>query len=99
MVNALSVLLCNLAVLNAGDAEARTQLVSVAGELLDAAAGADLATLVAALGTVATRDEAVRALIVDLELAAKLEAVPRDAPARAASEELLRLVRKMDVSH
>lgn len=55
--------------------------------------------VVAALGTAAARDEGARALIVDLELTAKLEAVARGAPARAAAEELLRLVRKMDVSH
>jgi phospholipase A-2-activating protein len=98
-VNALAVLLCNLAVLNAGDAEAKTQLVSVLGELVDAATGADQITVVAALGTVATKDEGARALIVDLEVTAKLEAIAKDAPARPAAEELLRLVRKMDVSH
>ncbi len=99
VLNALGVVLANLAVLNGGDAENKMQLVSVLGELLDTTAGPDQALVVASLGTVATRDEAAKDLITELDLTAKLDAIAKGTPARSVADQLLAFVRKMDVSH
>jgi hypothetical protein len=91
-VNALAVLCSNLAVLNAGDAENKTQLVVICGELMSLCQGADLLTVVAALGTLAIADVACRELVPDLDITAKLRAVV--GPAKGAAEQLLALVTK-----
>ncbi len=92
-LNALSVLVSNLAVLSPADAEHKTQLAVICGELLSVCQGNDLLSVVAALGTLAVADKACKELIPDLDMVAKLQAVAAG-PAKSAADQLIAFVLK-----
>jgi hypothetical protein len=93
-LNALALLVGNLAVLNPSDQEQKTQLAVICGELLGVCQGADLLAVVSALGTLAVADKACKELIPDLDMTAKLQAIPAGTPAKVAAEQLVALVSK-----
>lgn len=94
--NALCLFLQNVAVIlssKPGSLELKTQAIGLIGELLEKKlAPNDLFTLVAVLGTLVWEDREAKALVVDLELTAKIEAARNatdNANVKGACAELL----------
>lgn len=86
LLNALVICLGNVAVMLAAEgggdasAELKTQALAVCSELLDSksfAQPSDLTGLIQVVGTLAWKDEATRNLVVDLDIASKLDGLAK----------------------